>query len=244
MSVASGFFNSVNGDRIYNADDLNHFFEGIISDGIFKYYKHELKVVANGGMSVRVLNGKAICLDKYVENTAALDLKISGGNALPRYDAVVVNVNLEDRNGYIYVKEGTQASSPVKPTMVNTVNSKEMCLAYIYVSANVSVITESNIEDTREDYSVCGWCKLTNVSSELKTYRNDLTLQSQASVIDVGIAQFDTSVDTLFVYENGLLLEETNEYLIEGTGSAAKVHLSVTAPAGNRFSFVVQHLII
>ena len=66
MSVNSGFFNAVNGDRTYNADDLSQFFDGIISDGIFKYFKNELKVTANKGLSVRVLNGKAIVLGKYV----------------------------------------------------------------------------------------------------------------------------------------------------------------------------------
>ena len=69
-----GFFNSIDGDRVYGAEDLNNFFEGIISDGIFRNYKRELKVTAPGGMTVRVLTGKAICLEKYIDLTSAEDL--------------------------------------------------------------------------------------------------------------------------------------------------------------------------
>lgn len=242
MAVKSGFYNSINGDRVYNADDLNHFFEGIVSDGVFKTYKNELKVTPGSGMAVRVLTGKAIVLDKYVELTAALDLTIEGGNALPRYDAVVVNVNLENRNGYIYIKQGSQSNMPTPPTMIDNPNSKEICLAYIYVSANATTITADNITDKRNDAAVCGWVALTNVSATLDTYKNNVVLDAPASVVDLGITQFDANHDTVFIYKNGVLLEEVNEYLIEGTGSTAKVHLSATATQGTHFMFVVQHL--
>ena len=242
MSVNSGFFNAINGDRTYNADDLSQFFDGIISDGVFKYFKNELKVTANSGLSVRVLNGKAIVLGKYVENGAALDLDIEGGNSQPRYDAIVVAVNLEDRQGYIYVKQGIASSAPTPPTLYNTPNSKEICLAYVYVGANASQITESNIIDKRDDTALCGYVKLTNVSAELKNYRNNYTTAGTESVIPIGISQFDAAYDTLLIYKNGMLLEETNEYLVQGTGSEAKVHLASAAPAGQAFTFVVLHL--
>ena len=242
MSVNSGFFNAINGDRTYNADDLSQFFDGIISDGVFKYFKNELKVTANNGLSVRVLNGKAIVLGKYVENSAALDLDIEGGNSQPRYDAIVVSVSLEDRQGNIYVKQGIASSAPTPPTLYDTPNSKEICLAYVYVGANASQITESNIIDKRDDTAVCGYVKLTNVSAELKNYRNNYTTSGTESVIPIGISQFDAAYDTLLIYKNGILLEETNEYLVQGTGSEAKVHLSSAAPAGQGFTFVVLHL--
>lgn len=242
MAVKSGFFNSVNGDRVYNADDLNHFFEGIISDGVFKGYASELKVEANSGMSVRVLTGKAICLDKYINLTAALDLTIEGGNSLPRIDAVVINTNLQDRQSYIYVKTGTPAATPTAPTLYDNANSKELALAYINVSANATTITAADITDKRSDPAVCGWVRLTNVSAELITYRVNKTLTNAASVVDLGVSEFDANNDTVFIYKNGLLLVETTEYLIQGTGSAAKVHLSAEASKGTEFIFIVQHV--
>lgn len=242
MSIKSGFFNSRNGDRVYNADDLNHFFEGIISDGVFKGYKSDLKVEHKSGMTIRVLTGKAICHDKYVENTSALDFNIEGGNALPRIDAVVVAVNLEDRNGYIYVKQGVASSTPTPPTLYNNANTKEIALAYIYVGANATAITADNITDKRNDSSVCGWVKLTNVSAELITYRNIYTTSQTEKIINIGITDFNATTDTLFVFKNGMILDEATDYLIQGTGSDAKIHLAADTPIGNKFTFIVEHL--
>ena len=242
MAIKSGFFNSVNGDRVYNADDLNHFFEGIISDGVFKGYKNELKVEPSAGMVIRVLTGKAICLEKYINLTAALDLTIEGGNTLPRYDAVVVSTSLDDRNGYIYVKKGTPASAPVPPALLNNVNTKEIALAYIYVSANATTITAANITDKREDTAVCGWVRLTNVSADLTTYRSNHTCTASESLIALNIPAYDTDNDTLFIYKNGFFMEETTDYLVEGTGSATKIHLAAAATAGSKLNFIVQHL--
>ena len=39
MGQKSGFFNSVNGDRRYNAEDIGRMFDGIIRDGVFANYK-------------------------------------------------------------------------------------------------------------------------------------------------------------------------------------------------------------
>ena len=35
MSVSSGFFNSLNGDRKYNAAQMSAIFDGLIIDGVF-----------------------------------------------------------------------------------------------------------------------------------------------------------------------------------------------------------------
>ena len=35
MSVTSGFFNSFNHDRRYNAEQMSAIFDGIINDGVF-----------------------------------------------------------------------------------------------------------------------------------------------------------------------------------------------------------------
>lgn len=244
MSVKSGFFNSIEGDRVYNADDLSQFFDGIISDGVFRYYKKELAVEATNAMSVRVLTGKAIVFDKYVENTAALDLNITGGNSQPRYDAVVVGVDLEERTGDIYIKSGTPAASPAYPAMSDTPNKKEICIAYVYVPANPTSIVADNITDKRGDSAVCGWVTLTNVSAYLENYRNNYITKVEEGIIPITAQPYDANNDTLFVYKNGFFMTETAEYLVEGTGSNAKIHLSSAAPADTNFNFVVLHLTI
>lgn len=242
MSVTSGFFNSVNGDRTYNADDLNNFFNGILNDGVFKNYDGELAVTVGSGMSVNVAGGKAIVFGKYIKNTGSTSFEIAAGGTQPRYDAIVIGVNLENRTGDIYVKQGTPAASPSYPSMFNTVNMKEICLAYVYVPANATSISSSNITDTRSDESICGWVKFSNISARLNVLRNNVTVNtSGTNTVSIGIPEFAAGIDTLFVYLNGLLMIETNEYIVNGTGSTASIELvnAISGTENNVFSFVV-----
>ena len=36
MAVSSGFFDSVNHDRLYNADQVSSMFDGLILDGVYE----------------------------------------------------------------------------------------------------------------------------------------------------------------------------------------------------------------
>lgn len=36
MAVTYGFFNSVNGDRKYNADQMSSYFDGLVTDGVYE----------------------------------------------------------------------------------------------------------------------------------------------------------------------------------------------------------------
>lgn len=240
--IKCGFFNSVNGDRVYGANDLNNFFEGIVSNGVFRKFKREMEVTAPGGMTVRVLPGKAICMEKYIHITAAEDITVESGNAQPRYDAVVISVSLDDREGYLYIKKGEEAATPKPPALYDNDTVKEMALAYIYVPANATEILAENITDKREDSNVCGWVKLTNVSATIVTYRSSTTLKAAATEVSIGISDYNATTDVVNVYKNGLMLNETEEYSINGTGSAAKIKLTSSTPAGNKFTFLVQHL--
>lgn len=240
--VRAGFFNSLNGDRVYNADDLSSFFDGIIDDGVFKHYKMEFMVTPGAGLSVDVLEGKAIVLGKYIEATAQVNMPIEGGEAQPRYDAVVVGTNLTERTATIYIKKGIPAASPSRPQLLNNELEKELCLAYIYVGANANAITESNIEDVRGDYAHCGWCHLTNVSADLVEYRRSVPVTAATTDIEIRIPQYDAAYDTLIVHKNGLLLKEGIEYSIQSTGSAAAIVIEQGVLPGNDFDFLVLHL--
>ena len=157
MAVTYGFFNSVNGDRLYNADDMSEYFDGLISDGVFENVGNGLQVVPNTGMTVNVKSGRAIINCKWLNSDAALTLDITQSHpTLNRYTAVIVRLDVTNRLMEITTKDGTAASTPTKPAMSDTVTLKEMCLAYVYVSAGVTTITASNIEDMRSS-DLCGW---------------------------------------------------------------------------------------
>ena len=55
--IKYGFFNSVGGDRKYNADDISNFFVKLISDGVFATPATCMQVTAGTGLNVAVAAG-------------------------------------------------------------------------------------------------------------------------------------------------------------------------------------------
>ena len=60
MALRSGFFNSVNHDRTYSAEDFSRFFDGVITEGVFSNFGDHFAGSATGqGMSVAIGTGRA-----------------------------------------------------------------------------------------------------------------------------------------------------------------------------------------
>ncbi|MCI7421629.1 MAG: hypothetical protein MSA57_00095 [Ruminococcus sp.] len=151
--IKSGFYDSINHDRLYGADDFSDYFEGLISDGIYAGIGKEFRVFADGStMGVQVDTGRAKILNKYVRNTDILEVEIDAADSEnPRWDAVCVSVNLDEayRNGYIDVHKGTPAADPKRPDVPDTNAAKLFVLAYVYVPAQATVINAENVNDNR-----------------------------------------------------------------------------------------------
>lgn len=148
MSVTSGFFNSVNGDRRYDARQMTALFNGIINDGIFANIGTAFKVTANGNNAVTVGIGRAWFNSTWVDNDAVLPLTLDVSEVLlNRYDAVVIEVDESDavRAGSIKVIAGTPSSTPAYPTLIKTNDVHQYPLAYIYRAAGTTAVTQANI---------------------------------------------------------------------------------------------------
>lgn len=192
MSVTFGFFNSINGDRTYNADDMSEYFNGLVSNGVYESVGGALQVLAGSGMTVNVQTGRAIINSKWLKNDAVLSLNITAAHAvLNRYTAVVLRLDIANRLVEITTKDGTPASSPVKPTMQNDNTMIELCLAYVYVGAGVTTISQANITDMRASSS-CGW--VTGVVKQVNT--STLFLQWQTAYEEF-YQSFQSWFDTL-----------------------------------------------
>lgn len=160
MAITSGFFNSVNGDRKYNAEQMSMFFDKLISSGVYPNPSTNLQVVAASGMSVNVLAGRGMIDCRWINNDATELLTLEQSDSLlDRVDAVVMVLDLNDsvRDCHLAIKKGTPASTPVAPEMERSAYVKEYCLATVYVRALESEITQNNITDTRANTNVCGW---------------------------------------------------------------------------------------
>ena len=112
MAITSGYFNSVNGDRKYNADQMSEYFEGIINEGVCQHIGGGLAVTAGTGLTVSVATGKAFIGQKWIKNDAALTLTITTAADQARIDAVVLRRNTTNRVCEIAVKTGTPSASP------------------------------------------------------------------------------------------------------------------------------------
>ena len=157
MAITYGYFNSVDGDRKYNADQMSEYFDGLVSNGVYESVGGALQVIAGTDMSVNVQTGRGIINCKWINNNAVLPLTITQAHAmLDRYTAVVMKLDITNRLMTITTKDGTAASTPVKPTLQNDATGVELCLAWIYVDAGATTITQDKIEDARPS-SDCGW---------------------------------------------------------------------------------------
>jgi hypothetical protein len=206
MAVTYGFFNSVNGDRKYNAEQMSEYFRGIINEGVYQHLDGGLAVTAGTGLAVNVAAGRAIIQNRWIQNSAAMPLTIAAASeTYARKDAVVIRLNWSSRAISIAVKTGTPAASPVAPSMTRSSTTYEMALAYVNVAANATSVT---VTDKRSDSTVCGWVTVAQSTSgevdaqlnAMKTGFDGVTYASPATMVrscDEKLQKFSVASDSL-----------------------------------------------
>ena len=150
MALTSGFFNSKNHDRLYDATQISTLFEGLINDGVYQGVGNIFKVSASNGMNVTVDTGRAWFNNTWTRNDALIVLTVpTAEQVLKRIDAVVIEVNTLEtvRNNTIKIVKGTPASNPSKPSLIKNDDVHQYPLAYITVDPNVTVITQQKIQN-------------------------------------------------------------------------------------------------
>lgn len=155
-----GFHNSVNGDRVYNADQMSGIFDGLLTPGVYESVGDKLAVQPNSGMVIQIATGRGWFNSRWVNNTSPYLITLEASDVtLNRYAAICVRGDNSSgvRSTAPYVKYSEFATTPVKPTMERTDDVKEYCLAYVYIKARATAITAADIEDTRQDTNLCGW---------------------------------------------------------------------------------------
>ena len=143
FNVNCGFFDSVNRDRLYTADEMNRPYKRVITNGVFATPQGtpstDLQVLSAGsGMGIIVKKGDGLFGDKWFENPADIALNVPANtNILPRRDSVIVQVDKRTagRVGNIVYREGTPSSNPLPPSIGTVTNVIEYRLANIYVAA-------------------------------------------------------------------------------------------------------------
>lgn len=148
MAITYGFYNSLNGDRKYNAQDMSRIFDGIINDGVFMSIGTAFIVQSTNSMIVNVGVGRAWFNGTWTHNDSILQLRIPDSDVLlNRIDTVVLEVNSNDnvRINTIKVVAGIPATEPTPPVLKKDGGVYQYPLANIAVNALVDEITQANI---------------------------------------------------------------------------------------------------
>lgn len=159
MALTYGFFNSVDGDRVYSADQMSEIFDGLISNGVYQGVEHEMRVIAvsGEGLNVAVSPGRARIKSKWAKLDSFYNLTLNPSHVtLNRYTAICLRIDYANRTIEIIARDGADATTPTKPTTQRTIYYYELILAYVYVAAGATSIKQSDIEDTRSNTWLCG----------------------------------------------------------------------------------------
>lgn len=160
MALTYGFYDSLNGDRKYNAKQWSSIFDGVINNGVFENIfdaSHTPFQCTASGMVITVHKGRAwfdhtwFLSDGDVNNPItfswAAGTDFAPEPASTRIDAIVLQTNSDPsvRANSVTRIKGTPGGS--KPSMTHTTYINQYPLAYVTVGPAVTSLTNSNIEN-------------------------------------------------------------------------------------------------
>lgn len=151
MGTYANFYNSDNGDRVYDADSFSEWLRPFFKTGVFN---GELQVIASSGMEVIVDTGNAFIEGKLKKFDSQTTLTVEQASAnSTRIDSVICRRNDTDRDFTLMIVKGTT----VAPLPVRENGIYDIVLAHITVPASAVEIKQENITDTRMNADICGW---------------------------------------------------------------------------------------
>gem|GEM_PF-1680936 len=157
MAITSGLFNSINGDRRYDAKWFAQYFATFIGNGVFPNPSTGLQVIANSNMTTSVKMGKGWINGYFIVNDGDYVLRHDNADGvLKRIDRVVMKLNHVKREIEVLIKKGGFASSPVAPSLQRDADAYELALADVLITNGATQITQANITDQRLNTSLCG----------------------------------------------------------------------------------------
>ena len=217
------FFNDIDDDRVYFAEDFARHLAKYFTNGIFN---NELQVIANNDMTITIKEGDANIEGYRYTNTGDLTKTIdTADGALKRIDNVVIRLDLTNRLISAQIIKGTFSDKPSAPSLVRSSTVYDIKLAEVYIDNGITSITQSAIKDTRFDKNVCGnvvstveTIDTTDVYKQLYTKFEELIQQEQ----DTFTAWFNRIKNQLDSDAAGHLAAQINKIVDNGLRSYTK----------------------
>lgn len=222
------FWDSNSGDRVYNAESFELWLKKFFYSGVFA---NEFETTPVSGMNVSVSGGYAN-VDGKVKFFDDSAFTITAASAsYPRYDAIAIERNDTNRNITMKVVTGSYSgSAPQKPTPVRTGGVYQLIVAYIYVPAGATAITQAQIVDSRGDTDVCGYVTGTVDQLDFDSLMNQFSawLTEQQDDFDTW---FDNMKDQLSTDAAGHLQNEIDD-INDVLWKYATLTLAISHPSG------------
>lgn len=201
MAIYSGLFNSVNGDRKYDAWWFALYFSRFIGNGVYPNPSTGLQVTESENLETVVKPGDGWINGYFIHSDSdyVLQHDLADG-VLSRIDRVVMRLNYTSRQIELDIKKGEFSSDPVAPLLQRDADFFELALADVLINNGSTQITQANITDNRLNKELCGivhgvvdQVDLTTIFNQYQSWLKQITAEQEAEFN----AWFDQLKDTL-----------------------------------------------
>ena len=150
MALTYGFYNSVEGDRTYDAIQMGQIFDGIITDGVYATFLKAMVVKASDNPS-EVIVQPGRCWFNHTWTYIDADYPVTAPAPeviLDRVDALVIDINTENafrENSLVWVQGTPSSINPERPTLIKSVTHNQYPLCYVYRKAGTTMIYAADI---------------------------------------------------------------------------------------------------
>lgn len=148
MTISYGFYNSLNHDRVYDADTVGSIFDGVIEDGVYSQVGEHFAVTKGPQLSVYVGSGRSWAWHTWLYNDQKLQMGFDpASGALSRLDYICIKIDKSAgvRASDIVVVKGTPSSNPTDPVPADTDKVHYLKLARIEISKGMTEMTDGAI---------------------------------------------------------------------------------------------------
>ena len=180
-AVAIGVAPNVTYDRSFDAADFAAYFASFVGTGVYPNPSTNYKVNSlNNNLTLTVTTGMAFINGYYAHMTQNTTMTVAAPDTVyRRIDSVILRLDLVNRGFALMCVKGTPAGSPVAPVLVRNSDNYDIRLAEVSVRAGTVSILTSDITDTRQNNSVCGFVQglitqvdTTDIYNQYQTYLN------------------------------------------------------------------------
>lgn len=231
-------------DRAVTSEVLRQIYKRYFTNGVFGISDSTCfqVSVATGGAGVSIAPGACQIQGAtgYEENAVTLEITPNSSN-LPRIDTVVarLNDNSDYRSIYFDILEGTPAVTPTAPALTQSDSIWELGLCNIARAANSSVITNSNITDTRADSSRCGYVTAIQQLDTASLYQQfQAYIQEVMDALDAADATYNETAQTYLD-----TLEETGDAQLVAITEAFNAYAAVTEEEFNNWFASIRDIL-